>query len=287
MKCTRAVSRFALLLAIALAPLVAYLHAQSAMPTANILFRMSMLQSEYGRGTTFSIDVDNREYWITAKHLLTGAKHPPYGSVSSNSALLQILDPTAQQEKWLSVNFSVIDAGTDVDIVALAPPHPLINNPLQSEPADSAGITLGGDCEFLGFPFGGSWRASFDNGISYWMPFVKHCTVSALPSEGARVWVLDGINNEGFSGGPVVFSTGSQQKIMAVVSAYVTEPADVISSLSKTSSMVHRQPDKMAKPKKQIVELNSGFILAYDIQYALQAIQKSPIGPLRPIPQKK
>jgi hypothetical protein len=27
-------------------------------------------------GTIFSIDVDGREYWITAKHILTGARHP-------------------------------------------------------------------------------------------------------------------------------------------------------------------------------------------------------------------
>ena len=59
--------------------------AQPAPPTGNILGRVLMVESRYFRGTTFSLDVDGREYWITAKHILTGAKHPPYGSIKSKS----------------------------------------------------------------------------------------------------------------------------------------------------------------------------------------------------------
>jgi hypothetical protein len=36
------------------------------------------------------------------------------------------------------------------------------------------------------------------------MPYVKHCTVSTWVSGEPKVWVLDGINNVRFSGGPVV-----------------------------------------------------------------------------------
>ena len=62
-----------------------------SMPTNNVLTRMTMIESRYGRGTTFSIDVDGREYWITAKHILTGAEHPPYGSITRESAELRLL----------------------------------------------------------------------------------------------------------------------------------------------------------------------------------------------------
>src|ERR1700730_18634128 len=41
---------------------------------------------------------------------------------------------------------------------------------------------------------------------SWWFPFVKHCTISATDKKH-RSWVLDGINNAGFSGGPVIFGT--------------------------------------------------------------------------------
>lgn len=247
--------------------------AQSAPPTNNVLTRMLMIESRYGRGSTFSIDVDGREYWITAKHILTGAEHPPYGSIRSKSASLSVLNPGAEGEQWLQMNFSVIDAGDDIDIAVLAPPRPLLENPLPSA-ATSAQVMLGGDCEFLGYPYGGGWRARWEDGRSFWMPYVKHCTVSALFNGEPRVLILDGINNAGFSGGPVIYQTGPEQKIIGVVSGYHFEPTDVISSAVKNIPV--KKPGTRLK-----VNLNSGFIIAYDISYANEAIAKNPIGPLR------
>jgi hypothetical protein len=149
---------------------------------------------------------------------------------------------------------------------------------------------MGGDCEFLGFPYGGGWRTEVD-GTSYWLPFVKHCTLSNLgvgnrgESKDARitvgdkkVWILDGINNHGFSGGPVIVNTFGAQRIMAVVSGYITDPEDVIDS-----SRTRRHPTSQTAPShpKQRVDANSGFIVAFDIIYAIEAINKNPIGPLR------
>ncbi len=255
-----------------------------APPTPKVLARMTMIQSRYFRGTTFSLDVDQREYWVTAKHILTGAKKPPYGSVTTNSVSLKILDPSAQngrEQRWLSVDFSVIDPGKDIDIVVLAPHAPFMKYPPPSVPADSVGIVLGGDCEFLGFPYGGGWRGTFANGQSYWMPFIKHCTVSASPEEGLfKIWVLDGINNEGFSGGPVIFNTGDNQKIFAVVSGYHQEPAEIVSS-AVTKKTPTKKPSEVKKPAALHANVNSGFIITYDIGYAMDAIKKNPIGPLR------
>jgi hypothetical protein len=119
------------------------------MPTTNILTRISMVESQYFRGTIFSLDVDHREYWITAKHILTGAEHPPYGSVSSRSVSLRILDPGAQGERWLPVNFSVIDTGNDIELVVLAPPEPLLKNPLPSLSSGSQGCSWVAIASFL------------------------------------------------------------------------------------------------------------------------------------------
>jgi hypothetical protein len=257
--------------------------AQPAPPTNNVLFRVLMVESTHGRGSIFSVDVDRREYWVTAKHILTGAEHPPYGSITSKSASLRILNPGAEGEQWLPVIFSVVDPGNDIDIVVLIPPKPLLDNPLPTAATGSDGILLGGDCEFLGYPYGGGWRATFsDNGGSYWMPYVKHCTVSALSTVEPRIWVLDGTNNGGFSGGPVIFRTGADQKIMAVVSGYLTEPTDVVSSATKrVSTKKPTNAMKAAGHPKETVNVNSGFIIAFDIKYALEAINKNPLGPLR------
>jgi hypothetical protein len=100
------------------------------------------------------------------------------------------------------------------------------------------------------------------------MPFVKNCTVSALMREPQRVLILDGINNVGFSGGPVIFGTGAQLKIAGVVSGYRAEPTEVIPS------------DPAVKPNAT-VNVNSGFFTAYDIFYAMDAIHKNPVGPIR------
>jgi hypothetical protein len=261
-----------------------------AQPTNGLWTRVLMVESQFDRGTTFSLDVDQREYWITAKHILNGTQHPPFGSVKSKSVRLKILNPGLQGEQWLTADFSILDPGEDIDIIILAPTHLLLTNPLSSVTPSSAGVVLGANCEFLGFPYGGGWRATFSDATSAWMPFVKHCFVSALASQGdKRFWILDGINNAGFSGGPVAYLTGPQQQIFAVVSGYQTEPTEVITSPLQKPLPPKPQPapSKGSQAKKgedrvkQTVNLNSGFIIAFDIQSAIDAIHKNPIGPLR------
>src|SRR5580658_9994605 len=52
-----------------------------AQPTSEAFFRTVRIQSKFGTGTTFAIEVDDREYWITAAHILTGSKGKPFGRV--------------------------------------------------------------------------------------------------------------------------------------------------------------------------------------------------------------
>jgi hypothetical protein len=105
----------------------------------------------------------------------------------------------------------------------------------------------------------------------------EHCFVSSLPVGGTKVLILDGVNNPGFSGGPVLHHTGADQQILAVVSGIVTEPAEVISSLATTKTV-----KKSTSPHQSRVDTNSGFIVAYSIDTAIDVINKNPIGPLRP-----
>lgn len=62
--------------------------AQISTPTIGLIERVLMVSSQVNHadrtvlGTIFSFDADRREYWITAKHLLTGAEKPPYGIVT-------------------------------------------------------------------------------------------------------------------------------------------------------------------------------------------------------------
>ena len=240
--------------------------ALKAQPTMAMFQRVMMIESHYGRGTAFSIDVDGCEYWVTAKHILTGAKSKPYGNVAEKTLDLKLLNPGGDGEQWLTTRFTILQPATDVDIVVLVPPAIIANS--KSPPPSSDGLTLGGNCEFMGFAYGGGWKAKIGDG-SFWLPYIKRCTVSGMDM-ATHMWILDGINNVGFSGGPVILGTGNDLKIVAVISGYMTEPTDVI------------RGDKTKEAPKDTVNVNSGFILAYDILHAVDAIKKNPIGPVRP-----
>lgn len=279
-----------------------YSPGQSAQATNDALFRTFMIETNFGRGTTFSIDVDNREYWITAKHIFTGIKTGPAGVFTSKTAQANILSQIGDGDDghdlhWTTETFTVIDPGKDIDILVLVPDHLLLHYPRGfTLKTGATNIGLGGDCEFLGFPYGGGWKAQLQDQQDpnkknwVWLPYVKHCTPSGqLIGKELSVWILDGINNEGFSGGPVLYATGPNQEVFAVISGFHTEPLEVLpdphSGESRTSvipaapKLPGQKPDK---PIKEIVNANSGFILAYDIGPAIKAIQNNPIGPLRP-----
>jgi hypothetical protein len=238
-----------------------------AQPTINMYQRVYMIQTATSRGTAFAVDIDDREYWITARHILTGAKKPPYGNVKEKTVTINIHDADGSKDRWVPHTFIVLQPPEDVDIVVLVPQTPLTSNLLAS-PQLSSNIMLGESCGFMGFPYGGGWRMKTDAG-TFWAPFTKRCSISGSDLD-TRLFILDGINNKGFSGGPVFVGTGEKLKVMAVVSGYHTEPTDVI----KGKATPETDP-------KDTVELNSGFILAYDIGIVLDLVKKSPIGPLK------
>jgi hypothetical protein len=276
---------------------------QSAQVTSNALGRTFMIETRVGRGTTFSIDVDNREYWITAKHMFTGIKTGPAGVFTSRTVQANILSQVGDGDEgrdlhWTTETFTVIDPGKDIDILVLVPDHLLLSYGRDFYLKTGAdGVGFGGDCEFLGFPYGGGWKIStltdakhLDTKSWLWLPYIKHCTISALLHEKElNIWVLDGINNEGFSGGPVLFATGPNQKVFAVISGFHQEPLEVLPAPppgQKQTSSIPASPKlqgkKSREPQKEVVNANSGFILAFDIDPAIKAIQGNPIGPLRP-----
>lgn len=274
-----------------------YSHGQPATPTVNALQRTFMIQTIHGRGTVFSIDIDNREYWITAKHLFTGIETGPQGEFLTKSVQANILAPVGNGDKgevqnWQTFPFTTIDPGKDIDILVLVPDHLLLGFPRDFNlNFGSEHMFLGGDCMFLGFPYGAGWRTKWSSsGQWLWWPFVKHCTVSgALSDPDVVVHVLDGINNKGFSGGPVLWNTGPNQRVFAVISAYRTEALEVLPSSILGDDHASAVPPPPQLPgqdttasSNQVVEANSGFIVAYDIDPAIKAIRANPIGPLRP-----
>jgi hypothetical protein len=238
-------------------------------PSVALLSRVYLIEYKNERGTVFSIDIDDREYWVTARHILTGAKGKPYGTVSEKNIQAKLLNPGGDGEQWISEKFGVLQPESDVDVVVLVPHAPILKDPPVSPPATSSSVFFGESCEFLGFAYGGGWKLRLPN-RTVWLPYIKHCIISGADMD-SKLWILDGINNAGFSGGPVIAGTGTDLKIVAIISGYHSEPTAVMRGNSSTATSA----------SQETVNINSGFILAYDISHAEELIKSNPIGPKR------
>lgn len=78
------------------------------------------------------------------------------------------------------------------------------------------GIFVGQDVYSLGFPFG--LATKFDKPIPTHIAFIKKAILSAIdarPGSG-HVLYLDGHNNPGFSGGPVIYANYNERERLEI-----------------------------------------------------------------------
>jgi hypothetical protein len=154
-------------------------------------------------------------------------------------------------------------ASGDVDISVLALGFQL--SPTRPLTPTGAGIGFGQDVYFLGFPYN-LFTDIGANNRDFPVPFIKKAIVSSITKVGdAEVTFLDGHNNPGFSGGPVVFVPPGQRdfRVAAVISGYRFEREPVF---------VGDQPTNLA------YRYNTGIIIAYGIRHAVDLAQSNPIG---------
>jgi hypothetical protein len=223
---------------------------------ATILTRIFLIKFKGDYGTAFTIEVNNRQYLITAKHVVEGIGKKGNIHIFHDS-----------QWKPLEVRVVYCDE-TDIDIVVLILPFQL--SPSSNIKTTEDGISLGQDIYFLGFPYEMYSLADTNINGKFPFPFVKKGVISAIKYPPA-VWYVDGNSNRGFSGGPVVFfdvrdnSSPAIPTIGAVASEYFSEQAVV----------------KDVKQNKIVrINVGSGILKAYGIHYALDAIAKKPEGPV-------
>ncbi len=217
------------------------------MVTANILNRTLFIKAaEYGSAVV--ITVDGIEYVVTAKHLLP--------DTTTTSIKIR------SNETWVEYTTKEIGrARGEIDIAVLQIDKRLMVDDLPAVP-DMAGLVLGQDVFFVGFPYKLEGPVGFVQGHRP-LGYVKKGTVSVLDSQHHPALVIDAINNEGFSGGPVVFAEigrpANELKIAAVVSKYRTEQEYVIGTDGNKTG--------------ETIQYNTGFLYAYSIRYALDLIR--------------
>jgi hypothetical protein len=109
--------------------------------TANILRRTLLIRVASATGTAFTIEVDGRQYLITAKHVVSGL---PDGA----NRTIDILKKKGRS----ALRVTVFKCAEPVDIAVFIPPEQIpVNDPLDPT---STGIAVGQDAYFVGFPYG-------------------------------------------------------------------------------------------------------------------------------------
>ena len=223
----------------------------SAYPTTNVIQRTFLIRFGNSQGTAFTIDRAGRQYLVTARHVLEGIKTGESINVW-------------HEKQWKPIGVNVIGVGEgDVDVIVLAcgeqvsPTHPL--------KADGAGLIIGQQAYFLGFPFGlDSGGQEINRGLP--IPFVKSGVISAFSFGNSNKIYVDAHVNEGFSGGPLVFSPQGHPNVLhvtGVVVAYPTRSQPVVDAQGKHIGYARENP---------------GLVLAIDIKHVVELIDANPVG---------
>jgi S1-C subfamily serine protease len=222
--------------------------------TANILSRV--FQIRYGglSGSSFTIEIDKRQYLVTARHVVAG--------VSDGDSISLMRDG-----HWVPYTIKAIPIDPpQADIAVLALPSVLPQTFTVQVASES--LALGEEAYFLGFPFGITFPGA-PQASGFPLPFVKHGICSAFGTvKGVDYIYLDGYDNPGFSGGPIVRTNPRGITIVGVVSGFRYSDEPVLKD-GKASELKYRA--------------NTGIVLGIGISHALRAISKRPIGaPLQP-----
>lgn len=102
------------------------------------------------------------------------------------------------------------------------------------------------------------------------IPIIKSATMAGIADYPGSysTFLLDGHNNSGFSGGPVVFRSGENKEnplvVLGIISGYRTEVAPVTLA---------------GKPTELASEVNTGIVICPTIKVATDFIDRNPIGP--------
>lgn len=222
------------------------------MITTNVLQRTFHLKHGEKSGTCFTIDVDDRQYIVTARHVVKEIRPSDLVQIQHDRIWKNLKTTIA----WMS------ETEEDVAIlspeVQLSPTHPLVPS--------TAGLVLGQDIYFCGFPFGLRFEAG-DLNRDFPIPFVKKGILSAFASKyecPARIYI-DGHNNPGFSGGPLIFSDLNTKELKV---------AGVISGYRPTYEPVLLKGDDIGLMSQQ----NTGIAIAYDLKRGVEYIRQNPSG---------
>jgi hypothetical protein len=219
--------------------------------SANVLQRTFNIAYGDSAGTAFTVDHAGRRYLVTADHVVSGIQ---------DADTVQVLHDGVWRELAVRLVGRTEEPG---DIAVLSLEVRLSADHLL--PATSAGLFVGQDVFLVGFPFGLSTEAGAVN-ANFPVPFVKRGILSVFARQGDyQIHYLDGHNNPGFSGGPVVFRPqwSNEFRVSSVISGYRLDSEPVYRGDLSTDLLVR---------------YNTGIVISFNILHAVELIERNPIG---------
>ena len=221
------------------------------MITSNIIYRVFKVRTEQGTATAFTIDHDGKQYLVTARHTIDRLPQPYRIDIY-------------WQEDWHRLPLGLTGLSPISDVAVLAPRVQL--SPTFPLPPTDTGLAYGQDVYFIGFPYdimGGLGNLLEGRPL----PLVKRGCLSAF-AKGANdesLLYLDGHNNPGFSGAPVVWREGqsTEFRVCGVVSGY--KQGAVSTPLGDSGAEIE-------------LLLNAGIVVCSSIRYAIDEIEKNSNG---------
>lgn len=240
--------KFALIMFVSLITLSSSMLAQDAVPD-EILQRTIFIKAGNEAGTAFAVDYQGKLYLVTARHVVAG--------LPAEHATIQIW----QENQWKDFHTvkTIYPSSDEVDI-AIFETNEKVATPYRVTISDTGGPTMGQQVWFLGYPWGIASR--FKNGKG--APFIKRGTMSAIDATNpdSIVLYIDGFNNPGFSGGPIVFWEFSKHEyeILGVVKGYREDSAKVIVNGQHVDTQLL---------------VNSGILVGYSIVHVTRALEES------------
>ena len=217
-------------------------------------------------GTCFTVEVDGKQYLITAKHLAEKVQWARSGYTNI---------PLMYKGEWTNFPISLIGhCDGDVDISVMVSALPIGVSIVPSNL--SLPLLPGQDVYFFGYPYPGEINSAIEmRNFDFPVPFIKKGIISFI-AKGGRLYI-DGHNNPGFSGGPVMFRDMFTQPQPPLNLIHSIGIAGVISGCKGETKPV-KLCDKTVMPHGGHIEENAGIAVAYSIKFAVEVINSNPRG---------
>lgn len=224
-------------------------------PRNEIIQRVLAIKMDNGsRGTCLYYEMNGVVYFITAKHVVNPLIH-------GEESFISIFKDNEWKPIKIKPYFVDKILKTDEMDLAILQTDGSFRIRVPEIDLSSTKIIIGQDTYFLGFPYFQSLirykPEEINNGLP--IPFMKKATLSFFGSKEDPIFYLDGHNNLGFSGGPVVIFDHElkKNKIVGIISGYLNHKGKIVTE--KSENLFYNE--------------NSGIGVAYKIDRVAEALK--------------